>query len=246
MMRMVLSVVFIVIFLSACSENDTLSPIHKADLDLEPLETSAAKKSEPLDQDPEDIEEYVEFTIDEEIISLSIRDIPILHQFLQVQKKPQQAISDMELKKYVLGMEEFFILCFSCYDKQCSYLLLHPDQNKSAFLVADMASYVNHTFSPDATKVAFHFNRPGEAHLVPSHVIVFDLKEWTAVTMRNEGDEAFGLGFTWPIFSIEWSDDSSLAIDFPDLNEPTEEALDAWTTLEEPPFITETYHLNLQ
>lgn len=245
-MRIILPFVFIVVLLSACTENEMLSPIHKADLDLEPIETSAAAEADSLDEESREIKEYAEFTIGEEIVSLSIRDIPILYQFLQVQKNPQQAITKMELKKYILGLEEFFILRFSCYNEQCSYLLLHSDQNKPAFLVADMAIYENHLFSPDATKVAFHFSRPGETQLIPSHIVVFDLYNWTAVTMREEAQEKGNLGFTWPILSFEWADDSSLTINFPDLTEPSEEAWDAWSALEEQTHITTTYHLNIE
>lgn len=245
-MRMSLPVALIVILLSACIENDTISPIHKADLDLEPLTTSAATESEPLDQEPEDIEDYAEFTINEEIVSLSIRDIPILHQFLETQKKPQQALKEMELEKYILGLEEFFILRFSCHHDQCSYLLLHPDQHKPAFLVADMATYESHTFSPDATKVAFHFTRPGNGHLTPGHIVIFDLQDWTTVSMVRDNEKTGSLGFSWPILSFEWIDNSSLAIDFPVLTEPSEEAWDAWNALEEQPAITTTYNLTIE
>lgn len=68
-MRLILAFALSVILLSACANNDTVSPIHKADSELEPLETSAAIESEPLEQEAREIEEYAEFTIDGEIVS---------------------------------------------------------------------------------------------------------------------------------------------------------------------------------
>lgn len=154
----------------------------------------------------------------------------------------------MELEKYTLGLEDFFILRFSCHDGYCSHLLLHPDQNKPAFLVADMAAYKSHTFSPDETKVAFHFSRPGNGHLTPGHIVIFDLQHWKAVSMIKDSEIAAGsLGFTMPILSFEWIDDSSLAIEFPALTEPGEAALeDTPNTLEEQANITTTYNLTIE
>ena len=238
-MRNIPILLMILLLLTACSENEAIVPIKNLTDEEEPetLSEVEAKKFE------EEFDQYLEFIVDDEIVSISIEEIPILQQYLLVQNDPQQKIVEMEMNKFGEGPSSFFILRFSCYNEHCSYLILHPDSKKSAFLVADIAKFESYIYSPDKTKVAFLFNRYGENNIPYSHIIVFDLNDWTPLSLENMDEEQDMLGFKWPILYFDWMDESSLTVSFPELFEPTDEYWQGRSSMEENSVQTYTFQL---
>lgn len=238
-MRKILALLVLFTLLSACAGNESFHPIQKAVQEND--EISAEENPEWMDADIEHPAEEVVFQIGEENISLALMDIPIIHAYLQGQKNPNQAISNMELEKLETGQQPLFILHFSCYAGHCSHLLIDKNQLESAFLVADLARYETSSLSPDKTKVALQFTRLGET--VPlSNIVVFDVNRWMPLSLMNEEKEN-KLGFKWPIITMEWQDDESLAISYPDLIEPSKESWEAWSATEENSKITAIHYI---
>lgn len=226
--------VFLIILLSslclvACSKHESSVPIEKMAVENEV--TAAEVNGQPDERSPE-MMEYAEFLVDDEIVSIAIKDIPILEQYLRFQKNPNEKIMEMELEKIDVGAENVFLLQFSCFDGHCSHLLLHPDRKNVVHLIADIATYQSFFPTPDGSKIAFLFNRLSEENLPLGHVVVYDFINRKLIPMVSL-DGIDKLDYTWPILSVEWENDNSLAVTYPDLLEPAVENWERWFSIEE-------------
>lgn len=239
----VIAFILLLFLVTACSGNDSAIPLQKVETKSQAEEFHEEDSDVWSDEEPEKIGDFLEFMIEDEVVSISITEIPILHEFIQAQKNPQQAIEGMQLDKHEVALQQFYLLQFSCYKNHCSHFILHPDKNKSAILIADMARYETFTISPDESKIAILFSRLGEQEVPLGDIVVFDLTNWSSIALINDSKDKDMLGYKFPILSVEWQSDDSIAISYPDLIEPSKEYWDAWSVAEENSKTIETFHL---
>src|SRR5690625_7487375 len=112
-------------------------------------ETNTTDEYHPalIEEEQEDENDtLIEFTFTEEQVMINLKNIPIFNEYLQATNDKEKAIRNMEL--IPIEKSDIFLLEFSCANEHCSYLLLHPDTNNQAFLVADLAQYSQALFSP--------------------------------------------------------------------------------------------------
>lgn len=242
-MRKILVLLLICSLFSACSDDEALVPINSIEGEAE-QNTATFSEQEELEDGNEEIDNFIEFIVDDEVVSISIKDIPILKQYLQVQKHPEEKIAEMELKNLGEGQLNFYLLRFSCIKEHCSYLLLHPDSKKSAFLLADFAKFESSQLSPDHTKVAVRFKRLNEQGIPLDHIVVFDLNGWKPLSLSNMDDENGMLQYTWPITSYQWIEDNMIEIRFADLEEVTSSTWNEWNSTKEKKEQTMIYQID--
>lgn len=228
-MRRILTLLIILILFTSCSTDENEGAIIKAtDAIEEVLRNPDANSTEIEDE----FEKYIEFEVDEEQVLVDISKIPILYDFLRIQQNPSRAIQKMNVEKLDIEQQNIYILQFSCMKERCSYLLFHQDQSKSAFLVADMAKFINVFTSPSQSKIALQFNRAGEDTMPLSNLVVFDIYNWQSLSLKSDKTTTIFLNYTWPFVAVEWIDDEQIAISIPEFIEPYKQSDEEWTSTE--------------
>lgn len=228
-MRRNLTLLITLILLTSCSTNENEGSIVKA---TDTIEEVLANPEAELTEIEEEFEKYIEFEVDEEQVLVDISKVPILYDFLRLQRNPARAIQKMNVEKLEIEQQNIYTLRFSCMKERCSYLLFHQDQNKSAFLVADMARLINVFISPNQSKIALQFNRASEETMPLSNLIVFDIYNWEPLSLNSDENTTNILNYSWPFVAVEWIDDEQIAISIPELIEPYKESYEEWTSTE--------------
>jgi len=230
-MKVIFTLLAGLLLLASCTAGDHSDRFTEVEDVIEAA--TAVEENDSSAEVKEEVVEFIEFDVDGNDVVLDVHKIPILYEFLNGQKDQQLDVSDMELERIPLEHENIYTLSFSCVNERCSHLLLHQDQNKQTFLVADMAQYVNSHISPDETKIALHFNRSLGADTVTlSNLIIMDVKNWEVQPITNEETEISLLNYRWPFVAIEWLDNESIAISIPDLIEPNKDSFEEWSSSE--------------
>lgn len=228
-MRRNLTLLIILILFTSCSTDDNEGSIVKA---TDTIEEVLSNPDAELTETEEEFEKYIEFDVDEEQVLVDISKVPILYDFLRIQQNPSRAIQKMNVEKLEIEQQNIYILSFSCMKERCSYLLFHQDQSKSAFLVADMAKFINVFISPNQSKIALQFNRAGDEAIPLSDLIVFDIYNWQPLSLKSDETTTNILNYTWPFVAVEWVDDEQIAISIPELIEPYKEPYEEFTSTE--------------
>src|SRR5690625_1534951 len=79
--------------------------------------------------------QFLEFTLSDQQISLNTDKIPILSSFLKSHNDRDQAVQDMQLSQILKDKSEsIFLLSFACQDNSCSYVLINTESGYSKLL----------------------------------------------------------------------------------------------------------------
>ncbi|WP_010649625.1 hypothetical protein [Oceanobacillus massiliensis] len=182
-------------------------------------------------QEEEEIEQYIEFSLFDEQVLINLEMVPILNEYLKGVQDEEAAINEMKLEKLPLSEHQIYLMEFSCINDLCSYLLFNQNGENPAYLVADLAKTANTLISPDQTKIALHFSRINGKSEHLDNLVVVDLQEWKLSAWNNEPDGANILNYTWPFVAVEWLDDTTLTVRRPDILEPTSASISEWQEL---------------
>jgi hypothetical protein len=214
-MRKTLTVLFIgIILLTACSKSQPA--IVKVDTPTNDL-TSEPELIEEV-TDNEKVDEFIEFPLDDEVVRVNLKQIPILRAYLQASKDPKSVIEKMKIERlYSKENNDIYLLEFSCTDMGCSYLLLDESTENTGFLLADLASYETSLISPDESRLLVKFTRNREAELPLSDVVVIDLINWQSLSLKSEEINYSVLDFSWPISAVTWIDDDTVSLSVPEM-----------------------------
>ncbi|ALX47308.1 hypothetical protein [Lentibacillus amyloliquefaciens] len=219
-------------FLMACNEEPV---IVKSD---SPPEDSTQEpeivEQEIEDGDEKEVDEFIEFALPEEKVMVNLKMVPILNSYLQAVQMREEAIEQMTLLPIQAADRNLYLLEFSCHEStSCSYLLLDRTEENRTYLIADLATLVQKTMSPDEKKMLFHFNRE-ESHPPLSDIVVIDLNSWEQKTLRNQTDDVDVLDYTWPILDAKWVSPDSISVIVPEVPEPSAEQLKQWENNNKP------------
>ncbi|WP_249869948.1 hypothetical protein [Oceanobacillus saliphilus] len=219
-----LRVISLFLIIAGCSTSSS-NVIEK--VDTVPIETE--KEPALIEQhEEEEMEQYIEFFLDDEQVLVNLQMVPILKEYLSGSKHRQSAINDMKLDRLPLEDHQIYLLEFSCFHDSCSYLLFNQSGNNAAYLIADLAKSKNILISPDQSKVAIQFSRNGKQNLELDNIVVIDLIEWKVLSLNNETSEDNFLNYTWPYVGVQWMDDETLTVSVPDIIEPTSQHISEW------------------
>ncbi|WP_345824074.1 hypothetical protein [Ornithinibacillus xuwenensis] len=184
---------------------------------------------EEVSEDEEEVDEFIEFPLEDEVVRVNLNRVPILQAYLQAASNRQNVIETMKIERITSNDEtNMYLLAFSCKNLQCSYLLLDETVENSGFLVADLASFETSSLSPDQTKLLLKFNRQSTLKLPVSDIVVIDLKNWEELSLQNTDEINDILDFQWPILGADWVNDETISISIPDILQLTTEQLEYW------------------
>lgn len=181
--------------------------------------------------------QFLEFTLSDQQISLNTDKIPILSSFLKSHNDRDQAVQDMQLSQILKDkFESIFLLSFACQDNSCSYVLINTESGYSK-LLADQARTVKINASPDESYLFIQFERQLRTNpKVTNKLFVLDLNTWEEVTLTYEDKNMTSLhSFRWPILDARWHNNDELEIILPDLDIPSTTTLANWWESEDKP-----------
>ncbi|WP_051359320.1 hypothetical protein [Paucisalibacillus globulus] len=208
---------FLLFFVVACTNHEPA--IVKVDTPPEEV----AEEPELIEEvsDNEEVDEFIEFKLDEEVLRVNLKQIPILSAYLHAADDRQAVIEEMGIQ-HILNKDGniIYLLEFSCTNEECSYLLLDETSENTGLLVADLAIFEHVTISPEDSKLLLKFNRNSTHEFPLSNVVVIDLEEWHVLSIENDSITNNFLDYQWPILFVSWIDEESLSITVPDTIEP--------------------------
>ena len=219
-----IGILLILLLLPACSKKEPAvvkkeSPPEITESDPELVEQVIKEESE----------EFIEFSLKDEKVLINLKMVPILDEYLQASRDKQRKIKQMELIELEKKENEnIYILKFSCYEEQCSYILLDQDSDNTAFLLADLAELAEVKLSPDESRILFHFNRESTFSIPFSNLTVIDVEAWERLSPIPEIETKSMLQFEWPILSASWQGNDAVVAEFPNVTEPNEEQFFEW------------------
>lgn len=219
----------ILLLLSACANSEPA--IVKEETMPEP-DSEPELVEEEID-DAEQVDEFIEFPLQDEQITVNLEMVPILSEYLSAIPDRKKEIEEMTIDRLHAKDESIYLLEFSCHNELCSYLLFSQEKEKQAYLLADLAKTSNIITSPDNTKLLFQFNREGSLPLSLANIVVIDIENWKTVSLSNYTNEANILDYTWPLLQAEWIDNETISVEKPSVIEPTDELIDEWLKTEE-------------
>lgn len=180
-------------------------------------------KSEPeliKEETEDDVEEYIEFFLDDEQVTINLRAMPILNNYLQGTSNRRKTIEEMELTRIYSDEESIYLLEFSCNNALCSYIVLNQNRENPSFLVADLARMLEIKVSPDKSKLLFLFERDTGPSQALKDIVVIDIEDWSQLPLVNETTDEQILNYKWPLKEVEWLDDETISVIRPDSIEP--------------------------
>src|SRR5690625_4561057 len=194
-------------------------------------ETTDVTTGEPelIEEDNQEMNhKFIEFSLPYEQVVINLKKVPILNEYLHSIKNKQKHIENMNLIPINLRENTVYLLEFACQNQLCSYLIFDQSKDKQAYLVADMAKHISTSFAPNKDTMILKFNRKTPLPLPLTNLVAIDLQQWKILTLKTERDGKKFLNFHWPITSLTWIDEQTLAGHIPIMTELTEENINEW------------------
>ena len=198
--------------------------------DVEPTDETSIKFIEEVQDNDDEILQFLEFTITDRIVTLNINDIPILSNYLKQHTDKETAIQEMQLIQMMsANFDTIFLLSFACQANSCSYLFINTETAESQ-LLADQAKVKKIEPTEDLEHLLVVFKRPLRNFPWDAHkLVVFETDGWTNVVLTEAEQELISLhGFRWPILNTTWLNDRELEITLPSVAVPSPAALTEW------------------
>ncbi|RKQ37322.1 hypothetical protein [Oceanobacillus halophilus] len=219
MKKLKLAIIHLIFFivLSACSNQSTQPVIQKAGEAEDENLTEPVIVEEKVDE--QEINEFIEFQVNNDVLRLNLKAVPILEQYLMAVKNPSQSVEEMQIYNFDINNQEILLLEFSCNENSCSYLLINQADDNQSYLVADLAKFENISLSPDQSRFLLKFSRTktsSETSYFVHDIMVVDMDSWSILDVRSK-TEAVVLNYTRPINAMEWLDNETISLTTPDM-----------------------------
>lgn len=188
---------FIFIVLVACSNEEEEPMLTKGEPEQESIQEEISEK--PVEKENLNIE----FSLEEEIITLNTENIPILENYLDTVPKTDVAIEKMELTK--LEPERLYLLTFNCQEKTCSNLLLDRNTPNRSFLIDDLVHIKDTIPSTDNSKLLIILEEKQV-----DRFMVFNLADWTPTKFTTSVTMSDDIRIT----SGEWIEEETIHLEY--------------------------------
>lgn len=181
--------------------------------------------------------EFIEFKLKEEIVKISLIDIPIIDHYLAQHQNKTRAIEQMTLAPIELTDKTLYILTFAKKGAIGSYLLIDTEKQLST-LIADQVKLERY-YILNETTLLFNFSESSrDINLNRHQLLAYNIEDLETVPFSVASDKITARSlqtFTWPFLDVVMHDDNIIHLTLPDVIEPTVEALTTWESLEDPP-----------
>ncbi|MFD2043921.1 hypothetical protein ACFSTA_05125 [Ornithinibacillus salinisoli] len=225
-MKRIIVLLWMCLLISACAKDEP-ALVKK---DTPPIDPNTTPELIKQTNDKEDVDEFIEFPLNDEIIMVNLSRVPILQQYLQVASDRDKKIEEMTIERvHQKDENSVYLLEFSCNNTYCSYLLLDQNKENTGHLVADLATITQTKLSNDGSKLLLFFKRDSSLPLPLANIVVMDLEEWKPIQLINlDENDVDVLNYRWPILSVDWLDNETISVSIPNIVEPTKEMIDGW------------------
>ncbi|MBP1968277.1 hypothetical protein J2Z83_000369 [Virgibacillus natechei] len=227
-MRIIFLSIFFLILLSACNINNEPTIIKSDNPDSSNSQPELVEDEDEVQDNEEEVEEFIDFPLDDEQITVNLKMVPILSEYLNAIEDRKSVIEEMKLNRPHEKAEDIYLLEFSCQNHSCSYLLFNQAKDQEAYLLADLAKLSNVIMSPDNEKLLFKFNREKSLPLPLTNLVMIDFENWERLSLGNNTSDANILNYNWPLLKINWLDNKRIAVEKPAVIEPTSDRLEEW------------------
>lgn len=181
--------------------------------------------------------EIIEFQLKEEIVKVSLANIPIIDHYLAQHQNKTRAIEQMTLAPIELTDKTLYILTFAKKGAIGSYLLIDTEKQLST-LIADQVKLERY-YTLNETTLLFNFSESSrDINLNRHQLLAYNIEDLETVPFSVASDKVTARSlqtFTWPFLDVVMHDDNIIHLTLPDVIEPTVEALTTWESLEDPP-----------
>lgn len=224
-------VMSLMIILTGCRDNPPIVVEEQTEI-IDHEETSLIEETVK-----DETVEFIEFKLKEEIVKISLIDIPIIDHYLAQHQNKARAIEQMTLSPIELPDKTLYILTFAKQDTTGSYLLIDTVEQIST-LVADQVT-LEHYDLLNETTLLFNFSEPRRDVNVNRHqLLAYNTDKLESVPLVVKADSVTARSlqtFTWPILDVVMHDDNIIHLTLPDIIEPTVDAINTWETLDDAP-----------
>lgn len=218
-------------FLSGCRDNPPIV-VEEQTEDIDQEEATLVEetfKDETI--------EIIEFQLKDEIIKISLADIPIIHHYLVQHKNKTRAINQMTLTPISLSDKSLHLLSFAKNGDIASYLLIDTIKQTST-LIADQVLLEGYV-TLNETTLLFNFSQP----ITDLNINRHQLQAFNTNSLENVPIEVSSHAvtpqalqtFTWPILDMVMGEEDVIHLTLPDLLDTTVEALQQWESLDDAP-----------
>lgn len=231
MKKLVYGIAFLLllIVITSCSSKETPVIVKE---ETNHTDTDGATLIEESEKnDTEEYQMMIEFTLENEQLTIDLEQVPILKSYLAQIDNRQQAIAQMELTKLdIESAEPLYLLNFAEVEQMGSYLLLDPSDNGNSFLLTDRASFIEVIPSPEGGQLLFNFERTvTDQSWTTNKLVVLDLDTWSSPTLTStDGHNIMIDKFKWPVQHVAWLDNQTVQLSIPAIAEASTEQLSNW------------------
>ncbi|MRH41855.1 hypothetical protein GH741_04105 [Aquibacillus halophilus] len=222
----------LIFFLMGCSSEESPAITKKDVVSEEPSSKPELIENETKENNEQQIEMLLEFNLPSEQVTINLEEVDILKEYLSGVSDTQQQISNMKLTPINLQLNEtLYLLQFSCYNDNCSYLLLDQNEDGRSFLVSDLSKLLKFSLSEENNKLLMIFRRVSivnETLIQKDNLVVMDIDSWVKLPYSSSTGEKFTNNYQTPILDAIWNEDDSITVTVPNVDSPTEENLMEW------------------
>lgn len=182
--------------------------------------------------------ERIEFQLKQEVVKISLDDIPIIHHYLAQHQNKARAIDQMTLAPIELTDKTLYLLTFAKNDAIGSYLLIDTTEQISA-LIADQVKLERY-YLLNETTLLFNFSEASRDFNLNRHqLLAYNTDKLEPLPLELESNSVTARElqtFTWPILDVVTHEDNNIIhLTLPGISETTVEAIQAWEVLDDGP-----------
>lgn len=174
------------------------------------------------------IVQHLEFVIDDQLISINLNEVPIIKHYLAQHNNRDLAVQNMMLEPVFSDSRDYYHLRFNCNGDLCSVLLIDTGSART-YLLADQVTFQTIT-GLDNRRQLYLIERglANQSH-VRGRILVFDFNTFQAESLLSDTIDVDQIRQPlWPIQSVR-IEDNHIYVELPDIDEPTDTNLDAWS-----------------
>ncbi|GKV57556.1 hypothetical protein NCCP2222_35030 [Sporosarcina sp. NCCP-2222] len=163
-------------------------------------------------------------------LEIPVKDLPTLQSYLSAQTDPELEIERTHYEEIETHTEErFFLLQYSCGNKQCDSLLIKVHNREIKSLPLRNGIFQDYQLSPDQDKVLIRYAYNEGGQIIRHILVPVDLAKLESIPFTFEEDtKEFMNEPTWPILEYEWISSNTFRLVTADLLSSDFNQLQTW------------------
>lgn len=163
-------------------------------------------------------------------LEIPVKDLPTFQSYVSEQTDPKSEIERTHYEEIETNTEErFFLLQYSCGNKQCDSLLIKVHNREIESLPLPNGIFQDYQLAPDQDKVLFRYAYNEGGQIIRHVIVPVDLVKLESIPVASEENRIqFMDDPTWPILEYEWISSNIFRLVTADLPSPDFNKLKTW------------------